>query len=67
MARPLKLDGSVGVPYGSFDHVLVTDEWTPLENKIAEHKFYAPGVGNVKEIATKGPRETLTLVDVKHG
>ena len=67
MARPLKLDGSVGVPYGSFDHVLVTDEWTPLENKIAEHKFYAPGVGNVKEIATKGPRDTLTLVDVKPG
>jgi hypothetical protein len=67
MARPLKLDGSVGVPYGSFDHVLVTDEWTPLEKNVAEHKFYAPGVGNVKEIATEGPQETLTLVEVKRG
>ena len=65
MARALKLDGSVEVPYGSFDNVLVTDEWTPLEKNIAEHKFYAPGVGNVKEIATKGPQETLTLVAVK--
>jgi hypothetical protein len=33
---------------------------------VAEHKSYAPGVGNVKEIATKGPQETLELVDVKH-
>ena len=66
MARALKLDGSVTVPYGSFKDVLVTDEWTPLEKNVAEHKYYAPGVGNVKEIATKGPKETLTLVHVKH-
>jgi hypothetical protein len=67
MARALKLDGSVKVPYGSFKHVLVTDEWTPLEPNVAEHKYYAAGVGDVKEIATKGPLETLVLVDVKHG
>ena len=67
MARALKLDGSAKVPYGSFDHVLVTREWTPLEPNIAEHKYYAPGVGNVLEVATKGPQERLELVDVKHG
>jgi hypothetical protein len=67
MAKALKLDGSVEVAYGSFHNVLVTDEWTPLEKNVAEHKFYAPGVGNVKEVATKGPQETLTLIDVKHG
>jgi hypothetical protein len=66
MARALKLNGSVEVSYGSFKNVLVTDEWTPLEKNVAEHKFYAPGVGNGKEIATKGPQETLTLIDVKH-
>jgi hypothetical protein len=66
MAKALKLDGSAKVPYGSFDHVLVTDEWTPLEPNIAEHKYYAPGVGNVLEVATKGPQERLELVDVKH-
>jgi len=66
MAKALKLDGSVKVPYGSFKHVLVTDEWTPLEPNVAEHKYYAAGVGNVKEVATKGPQETLGLVDVKH-
>jgi hypothetical protein len=66
MAKALKLTGSVKVPYGSFDNVLVTDEWTPLEPNVAEHKYYAPKVGNVKEIATKGPKETLELIDVKH-
>jgi hypothetical protein len=67
MAKPLKLDGSVSVPYGSSDNMLVTDEWTPLEKNIAERKYYAPAVGNVIEVAVKGPRERLELVDVKHG
>ena len=66
MAKALKLDGTAKVPYGSFENVLVTDEWTPLEMNVAEHKFYAPGVGTILEIATKGPQERLELVDVKH-
>jgi len=66
MARALKLDGSATVPQGSYDHVLVTREWTPLEPNIAEHKYYAAGVGNVLEVAVKGPQERLELVDVKH-
>jgi len=66
MARPLKLDGSATVPYGSFDHVLVTYEWTPLEPNVAEQKYYAPGVGTVLEVAVKGPPERIELVDVKH-
>src|SRR5919202_5134747 len=65
MAKVLDLNGSTKVPYGSFNHVLVTNEWTPLEKGVAEHKYYAPGVGNVKEAASKGPPETLQLVDVK--
>jgi hypothetical protein len=65
MAKALKLDASATVPYGSFDHVLVTREWTPLEPNIAEHKYYAAGVGNVLEVSVKGPQERLELVDVK--
>ena len=66
MAKVLSRDESTTVPYGSFDHVLMTNEWTPLEPNIAEHKYYAAGVGNVLEVATKGPMERLELVDVKH-
>jgi hypothetical protein len=55
----LDLNESVTVPYGSFDHVLVTREWTPLEPGYVEHKYYAPGVGFVYGGG-------LELIDVKH-
>jgi hypothetical protein len=50
----------VRVPYGSFDHVLETKEWTPLEPGYVEHKYYALGVGHVYGGG-------LELVDVKTG
>jgi hypothetical protein len=66
MARVLKLNGSAKVPDGSFHHVLVSKEWTPLEPGVAEHKYYAAGVGDIKEVSVKGPSETLELVGVNH-
>jgi hypothetical protein len=65
-ASVLKLNGSAQVPYESFDHVLVTKEWAPLEPGVAEHKYYAAGVGDIKEVSVKGPSETLELVGVNH-
>jgi hypothetical protein len=47
MAKVISLNDSIRVPYGSFDHVLVTKEWTPLQPGYVEHKYYAPGVGQV--------------------
>jgi hypothetical protein len=66
MAKVLKLNGSDKVPYGSFDGVLETKELTPLEPGVAEHKYYAAGVGDIKEVTVKGPSETLELVGVSH-
>jgi hypothetical protein len=63
----LTLDESVDVPHGSFDDVLVTKDWTPLEPKVLENKYYARGVGVVFERSVKGPKEELCLVDVKQG
>jgi hypothetical protein len=54
------------VPYGSFDQVLVSKEWSPLEPGVVEHKYYAAGVGDMKEVTVKGPSETLGLVNVRH-
>jgi hypothetical protein len=59
MARVLSLDASVTVSYGSFDHVLETKEWTPLEPGFFEKKYYARGVGPLGN-----PRD-LALLDVK--
>jgi hypothetical protein len=37
-AQVLDLNGSAKVPYGSFDHVLVTKEWSPIEPGVVERK-----------------------------
>jgi len=66
MAKVLDINGSAKVPYGSFDHTLVSKEWSPLEPGVAEHKYYAAGVGDIKEVTVKGPSETLGLVNVEH-
>jgi hypothetical protein len=60
MARVLSLNASVTVSHGSFDHVLETKEWTPLEPGFFEKKYYVRGVGPLGN-----PRD-LALVDVKH-
>jgi hypothetical protein len=66
MAKVLALNGSVTVPYGSFDHAVVTKEWSPLESGVVARKYYGAGAGDVKEVAAKGPMETLVLVDVRN-
>jgi hypothetical protein len=64
MAKVIATDASVAVPYGTFDHALVTSEWTPLEKGVIEHKYYVRGVGNVKTIMVKGGSEEERLVSV---
>ena len=60
MAKVQSLNASVRVPYGSFDRVLVTREWTPLQPVFYEKKYYVRGVGPL------GNPADLGLVDVKH-
>jgi hypothetical protein len=61
MASVSSTDLTVTVPLRTFDHVLRTKEWTPLEGNSVEHKYYAPGIGLIKE--EKGSEE-LTLIAV---
>ena len=64
-ATVLSLGMRAKVPYGFFDHLLITKEWTPLEPSVLEHKFYAPGVGPVLAITVSGGsgREELLRFD----
>jgi hypothetical protein len=64
-ARVLRLDASLTVPYGTFKHVLVTSERSPLEPQ-TEQKYYAPGVGEIAERVVKGHHEEFKLVAVTH-
>jgi len=54
---------AVSVPYGDFDvDVVKTKEWTPVEPDVKEFKYYAPGVGMIKE---ENPEdgESVVLID----
>jgi hypothetical protein len=55
---------SVRVPAGTFHHALRTEETTALEAGVVDNKLYVKGVGEVVEVAVKGPVEKLVLVDV---
>jgi hypothetical protein len=63
--KVVALDRTVSVPYGSFDEVLVTEDWTPLEPRFLEHKHYAPGIGVVFEELVKGGDGAIRLVEVR--
>jgi len=52
------------VPAGSFRHALRTEERTALEPGVVDEKLYVRGIGTVLELALRGPREALRLVEV---
>ncbi|HEX3317354.1 MAG TPA: hypothetical protein VHR88_05005 [Solirubrobacteraceae bacterium] len=62
-ARVIGLSGRLTVPYGSFNHLLVTSERSPLEPQ-TEQKYYAAGVGEVAERVVKGHHEEFLLTGV---
>ena len=64
-ATVLKTDGAVKVPNGSYKHVLVTSEFSPLEPQ-TEQKYYVPGLGEAAERVVKGHHEEFQLVSVTH-
>ena len=68
MGKVLSLDESATVPYGSFDHLLMTKDWNPLEPAAGvAHKYYAPGIGKIQEAYVEGPAEKVELIDVEKG
>lgn len=64
-ARVLSLSARVKVPYGRFKNCLQTENFTPLEPDLLENKFYAPGVGLVREVDVAGGGTENVLVKVK--
>ena len=65
-ARVLALNQSVTVPYGSFNNCVETAEFTPVEPEsldAPDHKFYAPGIGFVLEVAPSGQRQELIAIE----
>ncbi len=64
--KVLSLSVRVHTAGASSRHALLTQETTPLEPGVVDHKIYVRGVGTVKEEAVKGGRERFVLVSVRH-
>jgi hypothetical protein len=65
--RILSLDELIEVPFGSYDEVLMTRDWTPLEPDVLEHKFYARGVGPVLVLGLSGGVGRAELIRFTRG
>jgi len=66
MAKVIKLGDSLCVPFRCFQgNVLVTEDWSPLEQGEVVNKYYASGVGLIRSVTIKGEPEKLDLVAVQ--
>jgi hypothetical protein len=64
MAEVLSLHGVADVPYGFFEGCLVTKDYSLLNSKFVENKWYARGIGFVKETMVKGGTDIVELVSI---
>jgi len=62
--RVLSLRAAVHVRYTSSHRALLTEEWTPLERGVIDHKLYVRGIGTVLEQTVEGGDERQELVSV---
>lgn len=67
MGQVIGVGATVTVGDDTYHDVVVTRDWTPLEPDVIEEKYYAPGVGFVKEVKTAGGAATVTLVHHEPG
>jgi len=64
MAKVVSLHKSACVPYGCFDHLLVTKEWSPLDRGVIERKYYVEDVGFILSVMVAGGDERAELARV---
>lgn len=57
----LSVNESVTVPFNSFENVVKTFDFSALEPNLKEHKFYAAGIGLIKEIDLNSGEEVLLI------
>jgi hypothetical protein len=65
--KVLDLNARVHTPAASSRHALMTQETTPLEPGVLDHKLYVRGIGTVREETMKGGVERFVLTSVRRG
>lgn len=66
LAEVIAVGGAVTVPAGTFEDLVTTRNWTPLEPDVVEEKVYAAGVGFVRE-ENPGTGEVVELIEYAPG
>jgi hypothetical protein len=61
-ARVLSRNRRARVPLRALDHLLLSEETSPLEPTVVEHKYYARGIGPVLAKDVKGDSDRELLV-----
>ena len=66
-SRVIRLDAQVQTPTGHYTNVLMTEDFSPIEPKVSELKFYAKGSGQaVLAVDVSGGTDTEQLVKYTH-
>jgi hypothetical protein len=65
-ADVLSLNEHATVPFGSFDGVRMTKEYSPLESSLVDHRYYAKDVGLVLVVMVKGGSGRTQLIEMTH-
>jgi hypothetical protein len=63
MGEVLEVGATKEVALGSYEDVLVTEDWNPLEPDVIEEKSYAPGVGLIFEAKVAGGEGESELIE----
>jgi hypothetical protein len=66
MGQVIATSGTITVPYGTFDDVIRTREWSPVEPDIIEEKVFARSIGVVHEETVTPPDEHEEVVLVAY-
>jgi hypothetical protein len=67
MGEVLRAEAEHAIGLGTYQDVVVTEEWTPLEPDVVENKWYALGVGKIYGTHESGPPGTIELVEFMPG
>jgi hypothetical protein len=62
-AEVLELGLTLSVPFGTFANCLKIKEWTELEPDVLDNKFYAPGIGLIREV--NQDNEEIALIAIQ--
>ncbi len=65
--RCWSVEGKVQVPFGFFRDAMITRNYSGIEPKVEELKFYARGIGPVLELLVSGGSGRAELLSYTNG